>query len=888
MASAEPARNSNDPDYASEIGLMTVSAAGHITFADDGAAQILGRDRRSLVGLSVPDAVGGRGVHEMFAALFSGAQGMRKAHVARRPDGVEVTVSLRAEPMRGESTGNAGFVVTLRPEEQRAQGVRLQRAREWCECDQGSGSFEEMIASVMGALINVDRRDTDEAIHSALERMGRLTGVDRSYLFLFSRDARTMTNTHEWCAPGIESRKEQVQEEPLERYSWFSEQIKRGEVIHLPDIGSLPAEAEAERQEFEARHIRSVFTIPLVLRNHVCGFLGFDSASTQMEWSAQHIRLLEIVGSLFSAVVERRRVEDQLEEAGRLSQCLTEISALIMSTLHPDDVLEKVVGLAQKAIDSESMVLVLKEDGEWVVRSSVGQLRARFASGRRLAHDLSDVLVAAGRGELIVSDDVSKDARFNRDSAHDLGVQAVLSVPLGFKDEIVGVMTFLRHSSGRGFSKEHEDFAERLCSLLSLALQNAKSYELTRKTLADARALGRISARISESLELDQVLDNALDEVLSSLSVAHGCIYLANDASLVVRAQRRLSEAYLESKGSIEFGDGCAGQAALTKEMFAPGPKEQHFACRSSQALLGLDCLAAIPIISKDKVLGILEMFAPVHRRLSGRERAVVQAISDQLATAIENSHLYSLQRNIAETLQETLLTVPDKITGIDFGHIYRASTAGEARAGGDFYDLFELEHGKIGLVVGDVSGKGLEAATLTSFVKNTIKAYSYQFDSPSEVLALTNKLVEKMSAPNVFVTTFFGILDKESGSLKYCNAGHPPPLVNRPTAPPRLLEGNSPAIGIFENLDYVDDIDEMGLEDTLVMYTDGVIETRCDGEFFGFDRLTDLVATLGFADTRDIPRLLINHLLEFGDSILPDDIAILTVTRSKDRSRTG
>ena len=136
------------------------------------------------------------------------------------------------------------------------------------------------------------------------------------------------------------------------------------------------------------------------------------------------------------------------------------------------------------------------------------------------------------------------------------------------------------------------------------------------------------------------------------------------------------------------------------------------------------------------------------------------------------------------------------------------------------------------------------------------------------------------MSAPNIFVTIFYGILDSSDGSLVYCNAGHPPPLVRRSSSVLALLEVNSPAIGIFPETEYKDTGDRLEDRDILTLYTDGVIEARREGELFGLGRLTEFVGALDFAETQDIPRLLINELLTFGGGVLPDDIAVLTVGR--------
>lgn len=176
--------------------------------------------------------------------------------------------------------------------------------------------------------------------------------------------------------------------------------------------------------------------------------------------------------------------------------------------------------------------------------------------------------------------------------------------------------------------------------------------------------LGRVAAEISQHLELDKVLDAALTEVFSALGVNHGCIYLLDRATgmLKVKAERGLGPRFLGIKGAIKPGEGCAGTSAVTKEMYAPPQSERRFVCKNSQALLGLDCLAAIPIVAHAEVLGVLELFAPVSRRLSGDERALVEAINNQLGVAIKNASTHkSLQHALDNT--KKLLQAAEAIT---------------------------------------------------------------------------------------------------------------------------------------------------------------------------------------------------------------------------------
>lgn len=236
--------------------------------------------------------------------------------------------------------------------------------------------------------------------------------------------------------------------------------------------------------------------------------------------------------------------------------------------------------------------------------------------------------------------------------------------------------------------------------------------------------------------------------------------------------------------------------------------------------------------------------------------------------------------RTIADTLQEALLRVPESIQGVDVGHIYQSSASEEGKAGGDFYDLFELGHESLGIIIGDVSGKGLEAATLTSLVKHSIQAYAYQYSSPAKIMSLANEVVcSNTSVSGVFVTVFFGVLDRRSGTLVYCSAGHPPGILRGITGDTLLLKTRSPVIGIFPSSRFKDQHVTMRHGEMLVLYTDGVTEARCEGDFYGEDRLVRLVRGSGTTNTKEMPQRILEEVSGFCEGSLKDDLAILTIS---------
>ncbi len=238
--------------------------------------------------------------------------------------------------------------------------------------------------------------------------------------------------------------------------------------------------------------------------------------------------------------------------------------------------------------------------------------------------------------------------------------------------------------------------------------------------------------------------------------------------------------------------------------------------------------------------------------------------------------------RHIAEVLQEAMLSIPERLPGVEFGHLYRSATHA-TRVGGDFYDLFELDDGRVAVVSGDVSGKGLEAATLTARIKHTMRAYALEGHSPASVLERTNRVITRSTDTTSWASIFLGYLDVPTGSLMYCSAGHPPPIVRRAggsTRGPRTfqLNPNSPIAGAFDETEFSQDVEVLEPGDVLLLYTDGVTEARRGREIFGEERLMTALDECPDRGTEDIPSRIFSTVLAYCSGRLSDDIALVAL----------
>jgi serine phosphatase RsbU (regulator of sigma subunit) len=202
---------------------------------------------------------------------------------------------------------------------------------------------------------------------------------------------------------------------------------------------------------------------------------------------------------------------------------------------------------------------------------------------------------------------------------------------------------------------------------------------------------------------------------------------------------------------------------------------------------------------------------------------------------------------------------------------------------GGDFYDLFELEDGRVTVVMGDAAGKGIPAALVVSATSSVLRAVAQALgsSSPSEVLAQVNETLFARIPPNMFVTCFYAILDPKNGSMNYANAGHDLPYLWHGGDCEELRARGMP-LGLMAGMSYEQKEIELDAGEGVLFYSDGLVEAHdATGEMFGFPRLRDLIAE--HDDKRALGDFLLGDLYSFvGEGWeQEDDITLLTLRRS-------
>lgn len=233
---------------------------------------------------------------------------------------------------------------------------------------------------------------------------------------------------------------------------------------------------------------------------------------------------------------------------------------------------------------------------------------------------------------------------------------------------------------------------------------------------------------------------------------------------------------------------------------------------------------------------------------------------------------------DIARNIQ---LSFVPKATSASHGNVHVHAVMHPAKeVGGDFYDFVPLGDNRFGFAIGDVAGKGLGAAIFMAVTRTLLRSTALTCPDPDECLARVNQVLYAEAPPNLFVTAIYGVLDGDSGTLHYANAGHNPPLFVSSSGEARLMrDARGPALCLLEKAMFRTNVVQLSENDTMLLYTDGVPEAAAaDGERFEDHRLIDAARAAADTDPVSLVQDVIREVTQFSGPSQYDDMTILAL----------
>ena len=546
-------------------------------------------------------------------------------------------------------------------------------------------------------------------------------------------------------------------------------------------------------------------------------------------------------------------------------------------------------GVAFEVIDSERRWI--RPEASWFVTHAA---REAFEPLMRRSYDparpgITEAAVEAGAALLIERvEDWAGAERLRERLADGLGAERAATTWAWYRNasfmacpvrtaagSTLGVLVISTHPPAPPLRRKDLRTVEAFASLAALALERSQLLDAEARRTREEKLLNAAWHAVAASLDLD-VVYRAIVAQARALTDADR-IVLARFDLAAEELRGVASHGLAGPAGRVRFrlGEGMAGRGAQTGVPAVSCASDAGWVIEGEPAGSSLH----VPIVLAGRLFGVLSAAHAERGRLGDDDLRRLVELARGAAGAIANALDFQRERRTVDAMTRGFVPgPPDALPGLELGLVYEP--VGHQVGGGDLFGVWTLPGGAVAVLLGDVSGKGLEVAALSAMVRFFVEARAWDTDDPAEVLAQTNRILRGRLPPGGFVTAFLAVV--EGPALRYCNAGHPPPLVLRADGGEDELAGTGLPLGVQD--DGVHTAREVAFEpgDTLFAATDGLGEARREGAFFSDARLPELLARHG----RTMPPQALAEMLhaeaERWAPRLHDDVVVLLLRRNR------
>ncbi|HVF79534.1 MAG TPA: SpoIIE family protein phosphatase [Solirubrobacteraceae bacterium] len=442
----------------------------------------------------------------------------------------------------------------------------------------------------------------------------------------------------------------------------------------------------------------------------------------------------------------------------------------------------------------------------------------------------------------------------------------------------LGVLALSAAPPRAPLGEEELRVTEVFASLAALALERTELLEREARRAETEEQLHNAAQAMTASLDLDTVYASICEQAAWLASSPTALLLRLDGATQTLRcvASSGASERLVSHRYAV--GEGMIGAVAGGGEPYVSRLEDRHQFLPWVREE-GVGSFAHVPLGLGPRRFGVLTVCHPVEGALDGSRLALLVSLARPAAAAIANALEFQHERRIAGALTRGYIPgAPPELEGYSLGLVYEP--AGHEVSGGDVFGVWRLPSGALAVLVGDVSGKGLEVAAVSAMARFFIEARTWDSDHPAQVLAQTNAILRRRLPGQVaLVTAFLGVID--AGTLRYANAGHVPPLVVDLTdenAAPVELRTTGVPLGVVDDVAYEAREVPFDARHLLFAATDGLIEARRATELFGQGRVTAIVAAhAAQMSSQELVERAYAEAEAFAEG-LADDVAIIAL----------
>ena len=580
--------------------------------------------------------------------------------------------------------------------------------------------------------------------------------------------------------------------------------------------------------------------------------------------------------------MEPVETKPRLDLPAEVLATLAAIGEEINASLDLDEILSKTAALVRQIIDYEIFsVLLLDEQTQ--------QLFHRFAIGYSLdAARTWQIPVgkgitgtAAATRKPIRVGDVHSDSRYINLIE---SVRSELAVPLVYEGRTIGVLD-IQSSQPDYFTLEQQNILGLLAGRLAIAIENARLFERVRSQADTLRVLNDVGREASSILDVEELLRRAAELVKRVIDYQILSILLYDAATNTFR--HRLDVKYgqrVQGKLRVTAGEGIIGAAATSGQPV----RVPDVATDSRYLMVNPETRSelAIPMIHKGRVVGVLDLESPQPNYFTEDHVQTLSTLAAALAVSLENARLYGevarnesrMERELADAqrMQGALLRpVPSE----DFGLDIAARILSAREVCGDLYDFVRYGSQQLGVVLGDVSGKGSAAALYGAVAIGILRSLTPLKLQPAEFLRQLNHLICERRIEGRFITLCYATWQKQRRKFRVDNAGQSQPIISRGDRCELVRLAGFP-LGLYDEVTYDEWSTTLDIGDIVVFYSDGFTEAASpDGHQFGSNRMRELVATHRGAPAGELADRLLAAVQDFtSGAALTDDRTLVVM----------
>ena len=711
--------------------------------------------------------------------------------------------------------------------------------------------------------------DLDQVLDGILSSMEHIMGTGREAIFLLDEEGRFLDLVK---ASGIGERSPELSV-PVSGPGWVSQAFRSGKSVSFIAQAKDTADDPVLRI-FASDAVASGLAVPLSIGRQPFGVVLVVSTESR-HFTEAETEMARAFSAQAAVAVQSSRLFEEEHLSRTEAEALREMAELLAGPRSLRDTLDQVGTIAADLLEMADGYLAMTERDRRdldIPPSEDEHVDRRYLE---LWEGVTRGDPERGPAEPVPVLGLGTDPHHS-DLAKERGAETVMMIPMMQGGRERGVLVLESWDEERGFSLRDVEVAYATGKSVSVALEQNFLFHQARRRAENLEMVFRISQAVGLSLQTTVVLNRVMDVVQKMIPSAGVSLMQFNPRrGVLTTAMARGVEDKRVLLAEVAAGEDVPGEAFESRRPVTVDDIDRIDTPLGRLLYTqGFKSWLCAPLLARGKSIGVLSAFAKEPSAFTEEDAELVSTFAAQAALALDTAALFEKEHTIASVLQSSL--VPDvlpTIEGMRTASTYQPAGS-ESEIGGDYYDLLFASDGRLVLAIGDVCGKGVQAATKTSVIKYTLRGLVTAGLGPSSVLRELNRVVAETGDIADIVTMWIGYLDRDTGRLTYASAGHPPALLRERDGEIVELGPTGPLLGAIDAARFSKKATTLEPGSTIVLYTDGVTEARSSQGLFGEARLKEVLAHVRS------PEQMIECVLEairgFTDGVFRDDVAML------------